>query len=88
MRFNSFNGSELLMMLVGSANLLAERRSEIDSLNVLKIRQEREGKSYGASNMKIKLNIFKKTKRYNSGGVFFWERDFGNPPRNGWIRPT
>jgi hypothetical protein len=37
MRFNSFNGSELLMMLVGSANLLAERRSEIDSLNVFPV---------------------------------------------------
>ncbi len=37
MSFNSFNGDELLMMLVGSANLLAEHRSEIDSLNVFPV---------------------------------------------------
>ncbi|MCL6477963.1 MAG: DAK2 domain-containing protein [Peptococcaceae bacterium] len=37
MRFDSFNGSELLMMLVGSANLLAEHRSEIDALNVFPV---------------------------------------------------
>ncbi|MCL6610169.1 MAG: DAK2 domain-containing protein [Peptococcaceae bacterium] len=37
MRFDSFNGNDLLMMLVGSANLLAENRSEIDSLNVFPV---------------------------------------------------
>ncbi len=37
MRFDSFNGDELLMMLAGSANLLAEHRSEIDSLNVFPV---------------------------------------------------
>lgn len=37
MPFNSFNGDELLMMLVGSANLLAEHRSEIDALNVFPV---------------------------------------------------
>lgn len=37
MRFDSFNGGELLKMLVGSANLLAEHRSEIDSLNVFPV---------------------------------------------------
>ncbi|MFZ5644603.1 MAG: DAK2 domain-containing protein [Bacillota bacterium] len=37
MRFDSFNGNELLMMLVGSANLLAEHKSEIDALNVFPV---------------------------------------------------
>ncbi|MFZ5652315.1 MAG: DAK2 domain-containing protein [Bacillota bacterium] len=37
MRFDSFNGSEFLVMLVGSANLLAKRSSEIDSLNVFPV---------------------------------------------------
>ncbi|MFZ5646619.1 MAG: DAK2 domain-containing protein [Bacillota bacterium] len=37
MRFDSFNGSELQVMMVGSANLLAKRRSEIDSLNVFPV---------------------------------------------------
>lgn len=37
MRFDSFNGKELMMMLVGSSNLLAEHRSEIDSLNVFPV---------------------------------------------------
>ncbi|MFZ5631251.1 MAG: DAK2 domain-containing protein [Bacillota bacterium] len=37
MRFDSFNGSEFLMMLVGSANLLAEHRAEIDALNVFPV---------------------------------------------------
>ncbi|MFZ5595968.1 MAG: DAK2 domain-containing protein [Bacillota bacterium] len=37
MRFESFSGKDLFMMLVGSANLLAEKRSEIDSLNVFPV---------------------------------------------------
>ena len=37
MRFDSFSGNELLMMLVGSANRLAEHRSEIDALNVFPV---------------------------------------------------
>jgi len=37
MRFESFNGTEFLMMMVGSANLLAKRRSEIDALNVFPV---------------------------------------------------
>jgi len=37
MRFESFNGTEFLMMMIGSANLLAIRRSEIDALNVFPV---------------------------------------------------
>lgn len=37
MRFESFNGKELMMMLVGSANILSERRAEIDALNVFPV---------------------------------------------------
>jgi DAK2 domain fusion protein YloV len=37
MRFEYFGGSELLVMLVGSANLLAEHRAEIDALNVFPV---------------------------------------------------
>lgn len=37
MRFDSFNGSEFMVMLVGSANLLAKRSSEIDSFNVFPV---------------------------------------------------
>ncbi|HBV98155.1 MAG: Dak phosphatase [Peptococcaceae bacterium BICA1-7] len=37
MGFDSFNGKEFLMMLVGSANLLAEHKSEIDALNVFPV---------------------------------------------------
>ena len=37
MRFNFFNGDELLMMLVGSANLLAQHREEIDRLNIFPV---------------------------------------------------
>lgn len=37
MRFDSFSGNEFLTILVGGANLLAERRSEIDALNVFPV---------------------------------------------------
>lgn len=37
MPFDSFDGNELVTMLVGSANLLAERRAEIDALNVFPV---------------------------------------------------
>lgn len=37
MRFDCFSGNELLNMLVGSANLLAEHRAEIDALNVFPV---------------------------------------------------
>ena len=37
MRFEYFSGSELMVMLVGSANLLAEHQAEIDALNVFPV---------------------------------------------------
>lgn len=37
MRIHSFNGRELYAMLVGSANMLADRKNEIDALNVFPV---------------------------------------------------
>ncbi|GBF33858.1 dihydroxyacetone kinase family protein [Desulfocucumis palustris] len=62
MRFEHFNGGEFLVMLVGSSNLLAEHRAEIDALNVFPVPDGDTG-----TNMYLTLLAGVKKARENPG---------------------